>query len=131
MITALLVTFALVFSYLLGGAHATIKRRRLIFMLTIDSTKIHTVGVSGQDAEGQPAKFTDLEVTAEATSGTFGEITEVTEDSFKFNPAAAGDTGVIRATAKGADGNTITGEVEVTLEAGAPTALAISLTPDA
>ena len=63
--------------------------------IQLDATQPIKITAKGVDAEGNAVDLTttDLTITAEATSGNFGEVNDAQDT---FNPGEAGATGILK-----------------------------------
>lgn len=92
------------------------KEFQLTMSILLDATKPIKITAAGKDAEGNAVDLTgtDLTISAEATSGFFGEVND-TNDT--FNPGEAGATGVLKGSVT-VGGTVYEASIEVELVAG-------------
>lgn len=111
----------------LVGSRKSDRRFKLIMSIQLDATQPIKITAKGVDAEGNAVDLstTDLTITAEATSGNFGEVND---DMDTFNPGEAGATGKLIGTVTINDIE-YRAEVEVELVPGALAGIELEFAP--
>lgn len=113
--------------YMLGSRGNTNRRFKLIMSIQLDATQPIKITAKGVDAEGNAVDLstTDLTITAEATSGNFGEVNDAQDT---FNPGEAGATGILKGSVT-IEGQVYEAEVECELVAGGLAGIELEFAP--
>jgi hypothetical protein len=100
---------------------------QLIMSLQLDATQPIKITAVGKDAEGNVIDLSssDLTITAEATTGNFGEIND---EQDTFNPGEAGATGTIKGSVT-IDDVEYVASVDVELVPGGLAEISLDFTP--
>lgn len=103
------------------------KEFQLIMAIQLDATRPIKITAVGKDAEGNAVDLTgtDLTISAESTSGNFGEVNDAKDT---FNPGDAGATGVLRGSVT-VGGAVYQASIEVELVAGGLDHLELGFSP--
>lgn len=123
----LFLALGIVIGYVVGRRVQKRKEITLLMSIQLDATQPVKITASGRDAEGNAISLegTDLTITAEATSGNFGEVND---ENDTFNPGEAGATGVLRGSVT-IEGATYEAAVEVELVPGGLAEIALDFQP--